>query len=67
MMYIISFKNGHKMEVDLKDGVEFIDSINKGVGENPTALNQFYREGDILINVLEITAIHPFDMDITKV
>ena len=66
MIYIISFNNGHKMEIALKDGKKFLDNIAAGANKKPAATYQFYREGDVLINILEITAIHPITMNTIK-
>lgn len=59
MKYIISFKNGHRMKIDVKDGAELITALCKGVEEKPDALQQFWRNREILINFNEITAVHP--------
>jgi hypothetical protein len=63
MKYIISFNNGHKMKIDVKNGAEFITALCKGVKERPNDLQQFWKSSDILINFNEITAVHPEAMD----
>lgn len=61
--YIISFKNGHKMKVVTENGDAFIKELLQGTRDNPTAKAHIYTVGKVIINVDDITACHPVDME----
>ncbi len=63
MQYIISFKNGHKMKINTEDGDVFVKALLKGPRENPDASRHIYAEDKVIINVSDITACHPVDME----
>lgn len=63
MNYTLSFKNGHKMNVAVDNGKELILAITKGLKEHPERPTQFAAVDSILINVSEITAVHPEHME----
>lgn len=61
--YTISFKNGHKMKIQVIDGKKFIKSLIKGPQGHPGAKQHIYIEEHVLINLTDITACHPSGMD----
>ena len=63
MQYIISFKNGHKMKINVDDGPTLIKALIKGPLEKPLSREQFYVQDNVMINVTDITACHPIDME----
>lgn len=62
MKYTIGFKSGKKLEVDVKDGAQFVKDITAGVNSNPNALVQWYIEVGILIVVSEIEFAVPSEL-----
>ena len=61
--YTISFKNGHTMKLKINDSKKFVSDLVNGYQDNPTAQQQIYCESGLLINVTDISACHPADMD----
>lgn len=63
MKYTISFKNGHKINIDVTDGDKFTKELFQGAKDSPQAQQQYYAEPGFIINVSDITACHPKGME----
>ena len=61
--YTVSFKNGHKMKIDVVDGARFTTALLKGYNTNPSSTQQIYSEEGLIINVTDISACHLSSLD----
>jgi hypothetical protein len=52
--YIIGFKSGERITIQVKDGVKFVDGIVSGVKQSPSSQVQWFVEPGMLLNVSEI-------------
>ena len=59
MKYTIGFKSGKILELDVKDGVEFVKDIVAGVSTKPDAPVQWHCEPGLVLVVSEIEFIVP--------
>ena len=59
MKYTIGFKSGKRLELDVKDGVEFVKDIVAGVSTKPDAPVQWHCEPGLVLVVSEIEFIVP--------
>lgn len=59
MDYTISFKNGHKITLPINNGTKFIQNLLKGPLEHPEATNNFYTGLHLMLDVNDITVVHP--------
>ena len=59
MKYTIGFKSGKRLELDVKDGVEFVKGIVAGVSTKPDAPVQWHCEPGLVLVVSEIEFIVP--------
>ena len=59
MKYTIGFKSGKRLELDVKDGVEFVKDIVAGVSTKPYAPVQWHCEPGLVLVVSEIEFIVP--------
>ena len=61
--YIVSFKNGHKIKLNVTSGKEFIDALIEGFNNSPNAVQQIYVENGIWITTTDVSAIYPAEYD----
>lgn len=61
--YIVSFKNGHKLKINVTSGKEFIDALMQGFTNSPNSIQQIYVENGIWITATDISAVYPARFD----
>ena len=57
--YIIGFRSGVRLAINVNDGVQLVKDILAGVNKMPNATVQWFCEPGLILNVSEITYIIP--------
>jgi len=57
--YVLSFKNGHKMNLYVLDGEKFIKDLIQGMKDKPECKEQFFVIPGVMLNLTDLTALHP--------